>query len=50
MQVRLNQLLCWLGLHRYKVIDIHFGFGPSGSVKVVQCKICGTKRTKNVEN
>ena len=46
MKTRLNLLLCWLGIHRYKVIDISFGFGPSGAIKTIQCKICGIKKTK----
>ena len=46
MKLRLSSLLCLLGIHRYKVIGISFGFGSSGSVKTIQCKICGTKRTR----
>ena len=46
MKLKLNLLLCWLGIHRYRVIDVSFGFGPSGSIKTVQCKICGIKKTR----
>ena len=46
MKLNLGLLLCWIGIHRYKVIDISFGFGPAGSVKTVQCKICGIKKTR----
>ena len=46
MELKLNFILCWLGIHRYKVIDISFGFGPSGSIKTIQCKICGIKKTR----
>ena len=46
MKTRLNLLWCWLGIHRYKVIDISFGFGPSGAIKTIQCKICGFKKIK----
>ena len=46
MELNLGLLLCWIGIHRYKVIDISFGFGPAGSVKTVQCKICRIKKTK----
>ena len=45
MKLNLGLLLCWIGIHRYKVIDISFGFGPAGSVKTVQCKICRIKKT-----
>jgi hypothetical protein len=44
MILKLNLLLCWLGIHRNKVIDVSFGFGPGGAVKTVQCKICGIKK------
>ena len=46
MKLNLDLLLCWIGIHRYKVIDVSFGFGPAGSVKTVQCKICGIKKTR----
>ena len=46
MKLRLDLLLCWLGIYRYKVTDISFGFGPSGPIKTIQCKICGIKKTK----
>ena len=43
---KLNLLLCWLGIHRYKVIDISFGFSVGGSIKTIQCKVCGIKKIK----
>ena len=46
MKLNLGLLLCWIGIHRYKVIDISCGFGPAGSVKTVQCKICSIKKTR----
>ena len=45
MIAKLSLLLCWLGIHRNKVVDVSFGFGQAGSVKTVQCKICGIKKT-----
>ena len=44
--MKLSLLLCWLGIHRYKIIDVSFGFGQGGSVKTVECKICKIKKTK----
>jgi len=41
MKFKLSLLLCWLGIHRYKIISSTFGFGPGGTVERVQCKICG---------
>ena len=46
MKLSLGIFLCWLGIHRYKIINVSFGFGQGGSVKTVQCKICGIKKTK----
>ena len=46
MKLSLDSLLCWLSIHRYKLIDVSYGFGQSGVVKTVQCKICGIKKTK----
>ena len=44
--MKLSSLLCWLGIHRYKIIDVFFGFGQGGAVKTVECKICKIKKTK----
>jgi len=44
--MRLSLLWCWLGIHRYEVVDVSFGFGPSGAIKTLQCKICGVKKIK----
>ena len=44
--MKLSLLLCWLGIHRYKIIDVSFGFGSGGSVQTVECKICKIKITK----
>ena len=46
MKLNLDLLLFWIGIHRYKIIDISFGFGQGGAVKIVQCKICKIKKTK----
>ena len=46
MKLKLSLLLCRLGIHRYKVIDFSFGFGASGSVRTIQCKICKIKKIK----
>ena len=39
-------LLCLLGVHRYKVIDVTFGFGAFGTTKKIKCKICGIEKIK----
>jgi len=44
VKIRLGLLLCWLGIHRYKVIDISFGFAAGDSIRTIKCKICGIKK------
>jgi len=46
MKFNLGLLFCWFGIHRYKIIDVSFGFVQGGSVKTVECKICKIKKTK----
>ena len=41
---KLGLLLCWFGIHRYKVIDISFGFAAGDSVRTIKCKICGVEK------
>ena len=43
---KLGLLLCWLGIHRYKVIDISFGFAAGDSVKTIKCKNCGVEKIR----
>ena len=46
MILNVGLLLCWIGIHRYKIIDVSYGFGSAGSVKTIRGKICGVKKTK----
>ena len=46
MKIKIGLLLCWLGIHRYRIINSTFGFGPGGAVNRVQCKISGIKKIK----
>ena len=46
VKIKLGLLLCWLGIHRYKVIDISFGFAAGDSVRTIKCKICGIKKIR----
>ncbi len=46
MKFKLAYFLCYLDLHKYKVIDIKFGFGNSGKIMTVQCKNCGIIQIK----
>ena len=44
VKTKLGLLLCWFGIHRYKVIDISFGFAAGDSVRTIKCKICGVEK------
>jgi len=46
MKIKIGLLLCWLGIHRYRIINSTFGFGPGGTVETVQCKICRIKKIR----
>ena len=39
--MKLSLLLCLVGIHQYKIIDVTYGFGASGSIITLECKICG---------
>ena len=43
---KLGLLLCWFEIHRYKVIDISFGFATGDSVRTIKCKICGVEKIR----
>ena len=47
MKNKFNKLLCWLGIHQYKIIDVTYGFGPGGSVETIECRVCGIKKKRN---
>ena len=42
----LGQVLCLIGVHDFRVIDVTYGFGQGGGVAKVQCKRCGLVTTK----
>jgi len=37
----LGRLLCRLGFHDYRVLEIMFKFRFGGSIKMVECRRCG---------
>ena len=37
----IGRLLCRLGLHNVRVIDVTLGFGVGGGVEKVECRRCG---------
>ena len=44
--VLIRRLLCLLGQHDFKVIDVVMGFGAGGSVEKVECQHCGLVVTR----
>jgi hypothetical protein len=46
MHPLIARLLCLLGSHDYRIIEVTFGFGPSGKVEKVQCQRCGLVTTR----
>ena len=48
MMIKFTYLLCWLGIHRYKLVDTTFGFGPAGSTQKLRCKICGIQKIEKL--
>jgi hypothetical protein len=43
---RLGRLLCVVGVHDFKVIEVIFGFGVDDTVEKVQCQRCGLITTR----
>ena len=37
----IGRLLCRLGFHRFRVIEVTLGFGDAGGVEKVECRRCG---------
>ena len=42
----LGRLLCWLGVHDYRLVECIIGFGPGGLVEKVECRRCGYTTTR----
>jgi hypothetical protein len=46
MILKLKKLLCFIGLHRYKTINIEFGFNPTDRITTLRCKNCEHTKLK----
>ncbi len=42
----IGRVLCWLGFHDFRVVDVTFGFGGGGSVERIECRRCGLATTR----
>ena len=49
LPVTIGRLLCLVGFHDFRVIDVTFGFGAGDSVEKVECKRCGIQMTRQSE-
>lgn len=47
MHTLIARVLCLLGRHDFEVIEVSFGFGPSGGVEKVRCRRCGLVITRS---
>lgn len=41
----IGRILCRLGIHNFRVVDVNYSFG-SGSVQKVECRRCGAVTTR----
>jgi len=42
----IGHLLCRVGLHDFRLLEIVGGFGGGGTVQKVECRRCGRVRTR----
>ena len=46
----IGRLLCLLGLHKYRLLEVTVAFGPAGVVEKVECERCGMTATRAQAN
>lgn len=46
---KVGKSLCKVGLHKFRVIEVKFGFGGAGKVEVVECTRCGVVATRRAK-
>ncbi len=42
----IDRLLCRLGAHDFRLVEVVGGFGPGGQVQKLECRRCGCVTTK----
>ena len=47
MILKLIKLLCFLGIHNYKTINIEYGFNPTDRITTLECKNCRFTKIKS---
>ncbi len=43
----IDRILCFLGIHDFKIIDSTLGFGSAGGTETVQCQRCSRVVTRS---
>ena len=38
---RLSRLLCFVGIHDFRILEVKFGFGVGARIEKVECRRCG---------
>ena len=41
-----GRLLCLVGFHDYRVLEVRFGFGQGNRIEKVECRRCGQVSTQ----
>lgn len=41
-----GRLLCFLGVHDYRVLEVRFGFGQGNCIEKVECRRCELVSTR----
>jgi hypothetical protein len=42
----IERILCLVGIHKWRLIDVQVAFGPGGKVERYQCVRCGYVTTR----
>jgi len=42
----IGRLLCFLGVHDFRVLEVRFGFGQGNHIEKVECRRCGWNSTR----
>ena len=43
---KLGRLLCFLGSHDFRVVEVSFAFGGSSGIEKVECRRCGYRTAR----
>jgi hypothetical protein len=41
-----GRLLCFVGVHDFRVLEVRFGFGQGNRIEKVECRRCGLVSTR----